>query len=178
MHIALTPRSLGLVLALAAAAGWYEAVTVNDTPQQPPRAVAARQVHQGRSADTRVPNTEKLRQRMPAPPQPGSGRNPFVYGSRAAARSDARTEAVNVAPETAMAMDPPPPAVPVVRLSGIASNAENGVTVLTAILNDNGTMVIAKAGDKLSNGYSVVRVDEGSVTLVDAAGVTQTIKLP
>jgi hypothetical protein len=39
-------------------------------------------------------------------------------------------------------------------------------------------MVFAKAGDKLSNGFSVVRVEEMSVTLADASGVTQTIRLP
>jgi len=38
--------------------------------------------------------------------------------------------------------------------------------------------VLVKAGDKLSNGLSVVRVDEMSVTLIDAAGVTQTLRLP
>ena len=48
----------------------------------------------------------------------------------------------------------------------------------TAIVIDNGTMVFAKTGDRLSNGYSVVRVDEMSITLVDAAGVTQTLRLP
>ncbi len=50
--------------------------------------------------------------------------------------------------------------------------------MLTAIVIDNGALVLAKAGDKLSNGHSVVRVDEMSVTLVDAAGVTQTLRLP
>ena len=64
------------------------------------------------------------------------------------------------------------------KLSGVASNTENGATVLTAIVIDNGSMVFVKTGDKLSNGYSVVRVDELSMTLVDAAGVTQTIRLP
>ena len=75
------------------------------------------------------------------------------------------------------AMPLAPPA-PIFRLSGIASNTENGVVVLTAIVIDNGTMVFAKAGDKLSNGYSVVRLDEQSITLVDASGVTQTLRLP
>jgi hypothetical protein len=39
-------------------------------------------------------------------------------------------------------------------------------------------MVFARAGDTLSNGYSVVRVDEMSITLADASGVTQTLRLP
>ena len=50
--------------------------------------------------------------------------------------------------------------------------------VLTAIVNDNGAVVLVKAGDKLSNGYSVVRVEEMSITIVDATGVTQTLRLP
>lgn len=75
----------------------------------------------------------------------------------------------------AMPVEPP---MPVFRLSGIAANTENGAAVLTAIVIDNGAMVFVKAGDKLSNGYSVVRVEEMSVTLVDATGVTQTIRLP
>jgi hypothetical protein len=77
-----------------------------------------------------------------------------------------------------MPVAPPAVAMPIFKLSGIAANAEDGTTVLTAILNDNGAMVFAKAGDKLSNGYSVVRVEDTSVTLVDSTGVTQTIRLP
>ena len=77
-----------------------------------------------------------------------------------------------------IAVAPYVPPMPVFKLSGIASNAEDGATVLTAILNDNGAMVFAKAGDRLSNGYSVVRVEETSVTLADATGITQTIRLP
>jgi hypothetical protein len=68
--------------------------------------------------------------------------------------------------------------MPVFKLSGIASNVENGAAVLTAIMNDNGAMVFVKAGDKLSRGYSVVSVDETSVTLADAQGVTQIVRLP
>ncbi len=72
---------------------------------------------------------------------------------------------------------PVTPPAPIFKLSGIASSSENGVAVLTAIVIDNGTMVFVKAGDKLSNGFSVVRIDESSATLVDASGVTQTIRL-
>ena len=49
------------------------------------------------------------------------------------------------------------PPAPIFKLSGIASSSESGVAVLTAIVIDNGAMVFVKAGDKLSNGYSVVR---------------------
>jgi hypothetical protein len=70
------------------------------------------------------------------------------------------------------------PPAPQFRLSGIASNQQDGAVVLTAIIIDNGVMVFAKAGDKLSNGHTVQRIDEASVTLVDAEGVTQTLRLP
>ena len=50
--------------------------------------------------------------------------------------------------------------------------------MLTAIINDNGSLVFAKAGDPLSRGYRVVSVDEIAVVIADAAGITQTLRLP
>lgn len=118
--------------------------------------------------------TQQLRERLKTPVAPERGRNPFVYGARHSAAAVRREEPadVDVAPA------PPEPPAPIVKLSGIATSHEDGVTVLTAIMNDNGMVVLAKAGDRLSNGHSVVRVDEMSVTLVDATGVTQTLRLP
>ena len=76
--------------------------------------------------------------------------------------------------------DPVPftPPVPQFKLSGIAASVEAGATVLTAIINDNGALAFVKSGDKLSNGLSVVRVDDTGIVIVDAAGVTQTLRLP
>ena len=118
--------------------------------------------------------TQQLRARLDVPVRPESGRNPFAFGPRhspAAVRGEAPAD-VAVAPA------PPEPPAPIFKLSGIATSLQDGTTVLTAIVNDNGAVVLAKAGDKLSNGYSVVRVDETSITLIDAAGVTQTLRLP
>jgi hypothetical protein len=117
---------------------------------------------------------------MAEPPQPQRGRNPFVYGSRTVATRDHQRhggEAI-APPPAALVLEPVAPPLPVFKLTGIAANSESGVAVLTAIINDNGAMVFAKAGDKLSNGYSVVRVEELSVTIADASGVTQTLRLP
>ena len=121
-----------------------------------------------------MPHAEKLRERLAEPPLPSRGRNPFVYGARTAPaiRDHQQHGDEAVAPPPPPAPFVPPP--PVFKLSGIASNTENGVAVLTAIVIDNGLMVFVKAGDKLSNGYSVVRIDELSATIVDASGVTQT----
>lgn len=76
--------------------------------------------------------------------------------------------------------DPVPftPPVPQFKLSGIAASVEAGATVLTAIINDNGALAFVKAGDKLSNGFSVVSVADSGIVIVDAAGVTQTLRLP
>jgi len=118
--------------------------------------------------------TQQLRERLNAPVPPERGRNPFVYGARHSSAAVRREEPV----EVEVAPAPPAPPAPIFKLSGIAASQQDGTTVLTAIVNDNGAVVLAKAGDKLSDGYSVVRVDEMSITLIDAAGVTQTLRLP
>ncbi len=175
MAVTLTARSFGMLAAAAVAAGWLGAtLTKSPPPEQSPIGAGAR-----RSAEPQaVPRAEKLRERLAEPPLPSRGRNPFVYGTRAAPliRDHQRHGDEAVVPASPpMPVTPPPP---IFRLSGIASNLENGVAVLTAIVIDNGTMVFVKAGDRLSNGYSVVRVEEMSMTLADSAGVTQTIRLP
>ena len=175
MAVILTTRSVGVMISAALAAGWLGATLTRDpAPAQSPRSSITT-----RSTNVApVPHAEKLRERLAEPPLPSRGRNPFIYGARTATVRDHQQHG-NESPQAvalpAMPLAPPPP---VFRLSGIASNAENGVVVLTAIVIDNGTMVFAKAGDKLSNGHSVVRIDEQSITLVDASGVTQTLRLP
>jgi len=70
------------------------------------------------------------------------------------------------------------PPMPVLRLTGIASSLEDGMATLTAIVTVNGAMSFVKSGAQLTGGYTVLRVDETSVVLVDANGVTQTLRLP
>lgn len=172
MALILTPRSVGLMVASAVASGWLGAAATQ-SPVAEPSASVATSAPLGPPAA--VPRAENLRERLSEPPLPSRGRNPFVYGTRAPRSTPSFR--VPEPPAEMPVMQALPP-VPVFKLSGIASNAEGGTTVLTAIVNDNGAMVFAKAGDKLSNGYSVVRVEETSVTLVDSTGVTQTIRLP
>ena len=118
--------------------------------------------------------THQLRERLRTPVTPERGRNPFVYGARHSSAAVRREEPVEVPVVPA----PPEPPAPMFKLSGIAASQQDGSMVLTAIVNDNGAVILAKAGDKLSNGYSVVRVDEMSITIVDPGGVTQTLRLP
>ena len=174
MAVTLTPRLAGLMVAGALATGWLGASLTQDAaPAQSSRPAGPRPL----GAPAAMPRAENLLHRRSEPPLPNRGRNPFVYGARGPARSAARDQQYSPGDAPPIAAPYVPP-MPVFKLSGIASTAEGGETVLTAILNDNGAMVFAKAGDKLSNGYSVVRIEESSVTLVDATGVTQTIKLP
>ena len=178
MMFEMSPSSVGRFLATAAATGWLITGSVKqDAPEEvrDPRASGARPS----VTDTVIPThfTEKLRDRLNESAIPDRGRNPFRYGARHAPprRDDAAVPAASAAPTPETPAEPP---LPIFKLSGIAASQQDGVTVLTAIVIDNGVMVFAKTGDTLSNGYSVVRVDESAVTLVDANGVTQTLRLP
>jgi hypothetical protein len=175
MAVTLTTRSVGVMVSAALTAGWIGATLTNDpAPAQSPRSSIT-----ARSTDAApVRHTEKLRERMAEPPLPSRGRNPFVYAVPTATIRDHQVHGNESPAAAAMTAMPLAPPAPTFRLSGIASNTENGVAVLTAIVIDNGSMVFAKAGDKLSNGHSVVRIDEQSITLVDGSGVTQTLRLP
>lgn len=164
------------MVAAAVAAGWLGASLAQPPAagQSPSNPTGPRPI----GSPAAVPRAETLRDRVVAPPLPSRGRNPFVFGTRATnAPTPLRGRPEAPIEEPALSAEALPP-MPVFKLSGIASTEDGGATVLTAILNDNGALVIAKAGDKLSNGYSVLRVDEMSVTLTDANGITQTIRLP
>lgn len=175
----MTAKALGLIVASALLGGW-----LLDTASQEPSARTAPAAAQRRGArplgagnSTSTPLAEHWRERLnKQPATPARGRNPFVYGARSAPSRGSSRQAEAVEPE--VETRPAPPPVPMFKLSGIAANTDNGVTVLTAIVIDNGVLVFAKAGDKLSRGYTVVRVDETSVTLADADGVTETLRLP
>jgi hypothetical protein len=118
--------------------------------------------------------TDALRERLKVPP-PERGRNPFAYGTRHSTASSPAS--VDPAPEPMPAPLPAPAFTPL-KLTGIASDQKDGARILTAILNEHGSIVLVKDGDRLSSGYTVVKVDEMSVTLADANGVTMTLRLP
>ncbi len=172
----MSPTSVGrFIIATGAAAGWLITSTV--TQDAPDARDAQPAVARPTDAEP-VPAarfTEVLRERMSETVLPERGRNPFSYGARES--TPARGDAPDIS-EAEINAAPAEPPLPVFTLSGIAISQEDGGPVLTAIVIDNGVMVFAKTGDRLSNGYSVVGVDETSITLADAAGVTRTIRLP
>lgn len=179
----MAPRTVLLIGAISLAAGWLVGTSTSSSRQDAPAARERSGPRPLGGAATVAPLTRQLRERLDAQPvrTPSPGRNPFVFGARQPAAAARGRETSVAAPEmTAPAPAPfpsePPP--PQFRLSGIASSQQDGTTVLTAIVNDNGTLAFVKTGDKLSNGYSVVRVDDTAIVIVDAAGITQTLRLP
>jgi hypothetical protein len=174
------PRTVILIGAVSLALGWMVGNTSSPATQEPTaqrRTSGPRPL--GASATTVAPYTAQLRRKLEEQPRsPLPGRNPFVFGSRRAyspppISRDGRTEA-----ERESLPAPAPPPLPAFRLSGIAASEKDGAVMLTAIVIDNGSMVFAKAGDKLSGGHSVLRVEEKAVVIVDAAGVEQVLRLP
>lgn len=182
MVTAMAPRTVLLIGAISLTAGWLVGTSTSSSRQDAP-VVGQRSVPRplGRPANV-APLTRQLRERLDSQPvrTPSPGRNPFVFGARQPSapsrhREGAAATPAEAPPPAPFPIEPPPPQF---RLSGIASSQQDGVAVLTAIVNDNGTLAFVKTGDKLSNGFSVVRVDETAVVIVDAAGVTQTLRLP
>lgn len=175
MAMSFTGRTVGLIAVAALAFGWFGSSVIND--RAPEQSRAPFQVRALGTDTPVVPRAERLREHRAQTPAPSRGRNPFVYAPRVTSRESYGNRAVApVAPPLPPMPEAPP--MPAFRLSGIASEIKDGATVLTAIIIDNGTMVFAKTGEKLSNGYSVVKVEETSITLIDASGITQTIRLP
>jgi len=177
----LAPGTVLLIGVLSLTAGWL-AGTSSSSNQQPGSASARPRTGPrplGSQADA-APFTRQLRERLdPRPARvPATGRNPFVFGARRApsvARFSDELVAPPAPPPAALPFTPP---VPQIKLSGIAASQEGGVTVLTAIISDNGALAFVKTGDKLPGGATVIKVEETGVILMDPAGITQTIRLP
>ena len=180
----LSPGAVLLIGAISLTAGWWAGSSASSA-QLAHEAASARPRSGPRplgGATNAAPLTRKLQERIEtqAPRTPSVGRNPFVFGSRRTSRvgrQAAEATAETAAPVAAEAVAFTPPA-PMFKLSGIASSQQDGTTVWTAIVIDNGSMALVKAGDRLSNGFSVVRVEDTSAVIVDAAGITQTLRLP
>lgn len=173
------PRTVFVSGAISLVLGWMAGNTSSPAMQEPTAQRRSSGPHPlGAPATTVAPYTAQLRRKLDEHPRaPMPGRNPFVFGSRRAYPPPmARAEAREPEPEARPA--PPPPAFSPFKLSGIAATEKDGATVLTAIVIDNGSMVFAKAGDKLSDGHRVLRVEEKSMVIVDATGVEQILRLP
>lgn len=174
-------RTVVLIGTVSLAAGWMVGTNTSPATQDPSAQRRGGPRPLGVHTPSVAPFTAQLRRKLEDRPRsPLPGRNPFVFGSRAYApppvSRGSRREATEVAP--AERPTPAPAPVQAFKLSGIAASEKDGVVVLTAIVIDNGSMVFVKAGDKLSAGHSVLRVDEKSIVIVDASGSEQIVRLP
>ena len=176
------PHAVFLIGAIGLAVGWLAGTTTSPATQEAP--AAARRPRGARALGapetSAAPYAAPLRRKLDdSPRSPMPGRNPFVFGSRRPAASAplSRSEEQIAAFEERVMPTAPPP-FQRFRLSGIAASEKDGSVVLTAIVIDNGSMTFAQAGDKLSGGHSVLRVEERSIVIVDASGVEQTLRLP
>lgn len=174
-----TPVTVLLIGALSLAVGWWAGTsTTSNQLQEAPAALQRSGARPSASADDVAPFTGQLRQRLDArPPRtPSIGRNPFTFSSRRP--SPVALQRAETMADTVSVPVPFTPPAPQFKLSGIAVQQDAETVVLTAIINDNGSLAFVKTGDKLSNGFSVIRVDETTVVIIDTAGVTQTLRLP
>ena len=178
----LTPGTVLLVGALSLTAGWLAGTS---SSQQEPAAVDGRARSGPRplgSPASVAPHTRQLRERLETQPAriQGGGRNPFVFGARRAPVAAQRSDEPTAMPlaEAVPAPEPYTPPAPQIKLSGIAASQEGDARVLTAIVSDNGALAFVKTGDRLPSGATVIKVEETGIVIMDAAGITQTIRLP
>lgn len=179
-------KLIALVGAAGIAAGWLMGSSVSQSPSPSASAPSGAQVRRGPHAlgtaprEPVAPFTEQLRLKLQEQPRsPSPGRNPFVFGSRRAAPSMAPRRTRDEAPEVSAAPESTPLSAPKPRfdLTGMASNQKDGVTTWTAIIVGSNGLSFVTAGDKLSGGYLVTKVEEKSVTIMDPTGVEQILKL-
>jgi hypothetical protein len=98
-------------------------------------------------------------------------RNPFRFSARLAP-SAAVPGVAAAAPDVVAA--PAPPQVPALTLTliGIAADDIDGATEHTAIISTGQSVLLVRAGDAVSAGYTVAKVEEGAVELTSTADGT------
>ena len=152
--------------------GWLLASTlsppiarVQSLPERPSAVAAA-------AAESAFDTQLRLRlEQLPEPPR--TRRNPFSFGTRAAApRADRAAAPAAPTPLDPAPLAPPAPA-PSLSLAGIGVSADG----LTAVLTDGHAVIIVKPGDHVG-GSRVADITEQHVTLVDDAGRARVLRLP
>jgi hypothetical protein len=100
-------------------------------------------------------------------------RDPFHFQSRVQ-----RPPAFVPPPAVAQDVPPPPPPLPVLTLSGIASDVVNGTSQRSAVVSLPGGVLIVREGEPVAGLYTVVAIGEDSIELAATAdGSRRTLRL-
>ena len=157
-------RTATLAVVGAALAAWLAgAATSNHTiPPPAPTEPAVIEVRGAELASEIARLQERLRPSA-TPSQPG--RNLFTFGT--AARRPAPVAAL--APQRPASSDvlPQAPALPALKLAGIAEDAGPDGPIRTAIISGEGQLHMAKEGETITPRYRVVQISADVVELLD-----------
>jgi hypothetical protein len=179
MHV----RTVALVGALALTLGWALGSFVQ--PDQREGAAEGRASTGPRPLGTApsanvAPLTEQLRLKLEQKPRaPRPDRNPFAFGGRRAAPPVTRRVDTPEASDSVLPEPPPEPVRPgaALQLAGMAStDGPNGPT-WTAMVHDGRGLLYVQQGDPLPGGFTVVDIQESSVTIRDTVGGERTLRL-
>jgi hypothetical protein len=170
----MTIREAVLVSTISLVGGWWAgsvsvapATHAAQTPPRGPRPIGV--------TDTPAPLTQQLRLKLDTPRRaPSPARNPFVFAARRPAVPAPRTVGRGAEPAAELAPLPASPARASFTLSGIAATGDDR----TAIVSAGGSLVFVKAGESLPGGYTVARVEDAALVVLDAAGAEKVVKLP
>jgi hypothetical protein len=99
-------------------------------------------------------------------------RDPFHFQARA------QRPAAFVPPPAAVVADAPPPPLPVLSLSGIASDVLNGKPQRSAVISLPAGVLIVREGESVAGLYTVVAIGEDAIDLLSSAdGSRRTLRL-
>lgn len=101
-------------------------------------------------------------------------RDPFQFQTRVIPKPPAST----LPPAVVENLPPPSPPLPVLSLSGVASDVVDGKPLRSAVLSVPAGVLIVREGESVAGLYTVVAIDENSIELeATADGSRRTLRL-
>ena len=175
-------RTVALVGALGLTLGWGLSSYVQPGQEEGPRGGAStgpRPLGTGPPANVAT-LTEQLRLKLEQKPRaPRPDRNPFAFGSRRGSPAVTRRVDTPETPAESVAEPAPEPVRPgaAFRLSGMASTDGPSGPTWTAMVHDGRGLHYVQQGDTLPGGFTVVEIQESSITIRDTSGGERTLRL-
>jgi hypothetical protein len=157
-------RTTTIVVVGAAIGAWLAGAATSNHPIPPapidrPAAIELR----GAELASEIARLQERLRPTSSPRQPG--RNLFVFR---AAEARAPRPALAPAPAPPSALNPPlPPALPSLKLSGIAEDDGADGPIRTAIISGEGQLYMVKEGEAVTPRYRVAKIAADVVELVD-----------